>query len=111
MKTSSAQAVGKVDAERVVSRGLMNAFHRKGDRTAPWGVERVRSLEAKPTPSWTEIVREGRKLAMIWMRIGGKLRSMRFARMAGCQAESKADLMSMERPKTRLGRLERSVSM
>ena len=50
--TSSAHAKVKISWSLYnrSKRGSMKIFHRKGDSTAPWGVERVSFLEAVPPP-------------------------------------------------------------
>ena len=76
------------------SKSSSNIFHRKGESTLPCGQPSsvTVTLEARGLDRMQE--REFRKLARNFTRMAGQFLLFRQFRIAGCQAASKADLIS-----------------
>jgi hypothetical protein len=78
------------------SRSSSRIFHRNGERTLPCEQPSLISvtLEARGLDRVLREVRELRKLARSFTRKAGQILLIRQFRIAGCQAASKADLIS-----------------
>jgi hypothetical protein len=75
-------------------RSSCRIFQRKGERTLPCGQPSLISVTLETRGLDREQKRELRKLASSFTRKGGKFLLIRQFRMVGCQAASKADVLS-----------------
>ena len=79
----------------------MKIFQRKGESTAPCGVDLVSRLEANQLPNSRRVDLSFKKPASSLIEWVGMPLSCRFFRMAGCHALSKAAKMLREIAVTR----------
>jgi hypothetical protein len=85
---------GKGNGKLRHSRSSSRIFHRNGERTLPCGQPSSISVTLEARGLDRVQVRELRKLARSFTRKAGQFLLIRKFRIAGCQAASKADLMS-----------------